>query len=90
VDPSKYGRKLDANNEPRFLEQVKYFIERAAHTTDVPDDYMEIITTCNTTIRLNLPLVRDDGTIENITAYRYVSFSFLITQGPALAPQTAR
>ena len=70
VDPSLYGRKLDENNEPRFLEQVKYFIERAARTTEVPDDYMDIITSCNATIRLNLPLVRDDGSVENVTAYR--------------------
>lgn len=70
VDPAQYGRRLDEHDEPRFLEQVKYFIERAARTTDVPDDYMEIITTCNATLRLNLPLVRDDGTIENVTAYR--------------------
>jgi hypothetical protein len=70
VDPSLYGKKLDENGEPRFLEQVKYFIDRAAKCTSVPDEYMEIITACNATIRLNLPLVRDDGTIENVTAYR--------------------
>ena len=70
VDPDKYGMKLDEHKEPRFLEQVKYFVERAAKQTDVPDDFMEIITTCNATLRLNLPLVRDDGSIENVTAYR--------------------
>lgn len=70
MDPSLFGMKLDANGEPRFLEQVKYFIERAAKKTSVPEDYMSIIQTCNTVIRLNLPLVRDDGSVENITAYR--------------------
>lgn len=70
TDPTLFGKKLDEHGEPRFLEQVKYFIDRAAKSTTVPDDYMEIITTCNATIRLNLPLVRDDGTIENVTAYR--------------------
>lgn len=70
ADPSLFGKKLDQNNEPRFLEQVKYFIERASKTTDVPEDYMTIITFCNSTLRLSLPLVRDDGTIENVIAYR--------------------
>jgi len=70
VDPSHYGKQLDEHGEPRFLEQVKYFIDRSAKCTDVPDDYMEIITTCNATLRLNLPLVRDNGEIENVTAYR--------------------
>ena len=67
---SSFGKKLDAHQEPRFLEQVKYFVERAAKTTPVPADYLKAITACNATLRLNFPLVRDDGTIETVTAYR--------------------
>jgi len=68
--PEKYGSRLDQNQEPRFLEQVKYYMEKAAKTTNVPADYLEAISSCNSTLRLNFPVVRDDGTIETVTAYR--------------------
>lgn len=45
-------------------------MERAAKTTNVPADYLDAISSCNATLRLNFPIVRDDGTIETITAYR--------------------
>jgi hypothetical protein len=69
-EKTHFGKSLDAQEEPRFLEQVKYYIDRAAKTTTIPSDYLEAISSCNATLRLNFPCVRDDGTIETITAYR--------------------
>ena len=66
----KFADRLDKNKEPRFLEQVKYYMERAAKSTDVPAEYLKAISECNATLRLNFPVVRDNGTIETITAYR--------------------
>jgi glutamate dehydrogenase (NAD(P)+) len=73
TDPSNFGPKLDAFQEPRFLEQVKLFFDRAASKTDVPQEYLQVIKACNTVIRFNIPLRRDNGTIETVTCYRYAA-----------------
>lgn len=70
VDPANFGPKLDEHAEPRFLEQVKLFFDRAASKTDVPQEYLNVIKSCNTVIRFNIPLKRDNGAIETITCYR--------------------
>lgn len=72
LDPNQYGpNKLDQFQEPRFLEQVKLFFDRAASKTDVPQEYLDVIKACNTVIRFNIPLRRDNGRIETVTCYRY-------------------
>ena len=70
VDPKNFGPKLDEFQEPRFLEQVKLFFDRAASKTDVPQEYLNLIKACNTVIRFNIPLRRDNGTVETVTCYR--------------------
>jgi glutamate dehydrogenase (NAD(P)+) len=70
IDPANFGPKLDEFKEPRFLEQVKLFFDRAASKTDIPQEYLNLIKACNTVIRFNIPLRRDNGTIETITCYR--------------------
>lgn len=77
IDPKSFGPKLDEFQEPRFLEQVKLFFDRAASKTDIPQEYLGLIKACNTVIRFNIPLRRDNGTIETITCYRYVILSFV-------------
>ncbi len=76
VDPANFGPKLDSHAEPRFLEQVKLFFDRAAQKTDIPQEYLQLIKACNTVIRFNIPLRRDNGTIETVTCYRYVSICY--------------
>ena len=46
------------------------FFDRAANKTEVPEEYLEVIKACNTVIRFNFPLRRDNGVIETVTAYR--------------------
>lgn len=70
IDPSNFGPRLDEHKEPRFLEQVKLFFDRAAAKTGIPEEYLELIKACNTVIRFNIPLKRDNGKIETITCYR--------------------
>ena len=72
IDPKSFGPKLDEFQEPRFLEQVKLFFDRAASKTDIPQEYLNLIKACNTVIRFNIPLRRDNGSIETVTCYRYV------------------
>ena len=60
----------DVKTEPRFLEQVELFFNRAAAKTNVPEHYLDLIRTCDTIIRFNIPIQRDNGTLENVTCYR--------------------
>jgi glutamate dehydrogenase (NAD(P)+) len=49
---------------------VKLIFDKAVPHCKVPADYLEYIKACNTAIRFNIPLKRDDGSIETITCYR--------------------
>ena len=66
----KFGPKLDENNEPRFLEQVKLFFNDAASKTGIEEEYLNLIKACQTVVRFNIPLRRDNGSLETITCYR--------------------
>jgi len=46
------------------------FFERAAAQTGIPEDYLKVIQACNTVVRFNIPLMRDNGNLETITCYR--------------------
>lgn len=60
----------DDTKEPRFLEQVELFFNRAASKTGISKDYLELIRTCDNIIRFSIPIRRDNGQIESITCYR--------------------
>jgi glutamate dehydrogenase (NAD(P)+) len=62
--------KLDQYGEPRFLENVKLFLNRAAKNTNIPDDMLTFISSCKNVIRFNIPLRMDDGSIRTIPCYR--------------------
>lgn len=66
----KFGPKLDEFEEPRFLEQVKLFFNHAAAKTGIDPEFLELIKACQTVIRFNIPLRRDDGSLETIACYR--------------------
>jgi hypothetical protein len=62
--------RLDENGEPRFLENVKMFLQRAANKTTIPADMYEYIEKCNSVVRFNIPLKMDDGSLRTIPCYR--------------------
>ncbi len=62
--------KLDALGEPRFLENVKLFLGRAAKNTKIPADIFAYMQACKSVIRFNIPLRMDDGSIRTIPCYR--------------------
>ena len=64
------GQFLDENGEPRFLEQVKLFLSRAASKTEIPPDIYKHIESCKSVVRFNIPLRMDDGSIRTIPCYR--------------------
>ena len=52
------------DNEPRFLDMVKLNFDRARSVARVDKDLFEVIKSCNSMLRVNFPLRRDNGTIE--------------------------
>lgn len=64
------GPVTDPNKEPRFLEQVELFYNRAASKTDVPKDYLDMIKICDNVVRFAIPIKRDNGKIEQVLCYR--------------------
>ena len=64
------GPVTDPTKEPRFLEQVELFFNRAAAKTDVPKDYLDWIRICDNVIRFAIPIKRDNGKVESILCYR--------------------
>jgi glutamate dehydrogenase/leucine dehydrogenase len=56
--------------EPKFLEMVKLFYDKASTHIDIPRNYIDIIKNAKAVVRFNFPLVRDNGSIEVITAFR--------------------
>lgn len=56
--------------EPRFLEMVEEYFNLAAEKANIRPDRADLIKKANTTLKVQIPLVRDDGTIVVIPAYR--------------------
>ena len=60
----------DTNVEPRFLEMVKLYYDRAAKLTGLDEDMLKMIKECDAVVRFNIPIRRDSGRIEMVTCYR--------------------
>mmetsp|Transcript_15460 Transcript_15460/g.15436 ORF Transcript_15460/g.15436 Transcript_15460/m.15436 type:complete len:496 (+) Transcript_15460:27-1514(+) len=58
------------STEPNFLEMVNMYFDKAAKHTDIKPEVLELIKTCDTVLRVTLPLKRDDGSIKYYKAYR--------------------
>lgn len=68
--------------EPKFLEMVRLFFDKASTHIDIPKYYIDVIKNAKAVVRFNFPLVRDDGSIEVITAFRSQhSMHYLPTKG---------
>lgn len=63
---SSFGPVSDPDEEPRFLEMVKIFFDRAASalSKEIEPGLLEVFKACNGVYRVSLPLKRKDGTIE--------------------------
>jgi hypothetical protein len=58
------------DQEPSFLDNVKIFFDKASVHLDIPKYYLDLIKATKSTIRFSFPLIRDDGTIQMISAFR--------------------
>jgi glutamate dehydrogenase (NAD(P)+) len=80
----KFSDHIDPalKKEPKFLEMVKLYFDEASTNIDIPSYYIDLIKNAKAAIRFNFPLVRDDGNIEVITAFRAQhSLHYLPTKG---------
>jgi glutamate dehydrogenase (NAD(P)+) len=68
--------------EPGFLEMVQMYFDGASKYIDIPKYYLNLIKTTKAAIKFNFPLVKDDGSIQVIQAYRAQhSLHYLPTKG---------
>lgn len=80
----RFSEVLDPalKKEPNFLEMVKLYFDEASTKIDIPSYYVEFIKNGKATLRVNFPLVKDDGSIEVITGFRAQhSMHYLPTKG---------
>ncbi|KAL4427365.1 hypothetical protein ABPG74_002336 [Tetrahymena malaccensis] len=56
--------------EPKFLEMVHQYFDAAASYTRISPDKLNYYKKADCVVKFTIPLVRDDGTIESIEAYR--------------------
>lgn len=65
---------LDINDkkeeEPSFLQMVRIYFDEGSSHLDIPKYYLNLIKATKTAIRFSFPLIRDDGTIQMISAFR--------------------
>lgn len=67
---TKTGAAVSSDAEPRFLEMVKMNFNNAAKYTGIDPGLLEVIKACNSLLRVNFPLRRDDGSTEVVRGYR--------------------
>lgn len=59
-----------ADDEPGFLETVQTFFKQASSHTNIASDRLNLIQLPDVTLKMNIPIVMDDGSYKTITAYR--------------------
>ena len=60
----------NATSSRGFFDDVNHYVERASQYTDLPEDTLRQVRACNAVFRICFPVVRDDGGIEVIEAFR--------------------
>lgn len=60
----------EKDDEPGFLETVQTFFKQASSHTDISKDRLDLIEKPDITIKMNIPIVMDNGSYKMITAYR--------------------
>ena len=53
-----------------FLSTAEKFFSDAAEKTNIPKDILEVIKKPNSILKMNIPLIWDDGSYMTIEAYR--------------------
>lgn len=56
--------------EPNFLQMAHIYFDEAAKFTGIAQDKISYYKSTDCVVKFTIPLVRDDGTIDSLTAYR--------------------
>ena len=64
------ARFSDVEGEPGFVEMVQQYFDRAASYTNISADALNVIKVPDSTLKMNIPFLRDDGTYETVQAFR--------------------
>jgi glutamate dehydrogenase (NAD(P)+) len=56
--------------KPKFLENVQMQVENAANKAGIKKEMLDYIMSCDNVIRFQIPIKRDNGKLETLTAYR--------------------
>jgi len=70
VPKAMFGPVTSSSDEPRFLEMVKLFFDRASRYTDLDSGMLQYIRGSQAVYRVSFPFRRDDGELEVIMGYR--------------------
>jgi hypothetical protein len=76
--------------EPRFLEMVKINYDKASKVAKLEKDLSEVIKACNSLLRVNFPLRRDDGSIEVRPRTWFLFSVLLVVPVPVAQPPVPR
>lgn len=60
----------EVDGEPGFVEMVQQYFDRAASYTNISEDALNVIKVPDSTLKMNLPFLRDDGTYDTVQAFR--------------------
>ena len=76
------------DDEPRFLEDVETYFLDAAKRLDIRPDFYGILKNPVSVLKINIPLLRDNGRMEMIEAYRchHKQHKFPLKGGLRLSP----
>lgn len=55
---------------PHYVKNIEKFFDDAASHTDISPDFVKFLKVPHATLKMNIPLLRDDGTYTSIVAYR--------------------
>ena len=70
VTPATAVPEVPVDDEPGFLETVETFFKQASSYTTIRQDILDLIKYPNATLKLNIPIIKDDGTYVMIPAFR--------------------
>ena len=61
---------VDGKTEPKFLDQVQLYFNRASELTNINPDILRYIMACDRVLRIQFPVKLDNGQVKTFKAYR--------------------
>lgn len=62
--------KQNLRKIPHYVQNIEKFFNDAATHTNISQDFINYLKVPHATLKMHIPLLRDDGTYTSIIAYR--------------------